>query len=56
VLRRRIVITFHAEAEGIDADRVVDRLLSDVLEPPNRPPAASPAWPDRRTPALLRPN
>ena len=33
VLRHRIVTTFHAEAEGIDADRVIDRLLQDVPEP-----------------------
>jgi MoxR-like ATPase len=33
VLRHRIVTTFHAEAEGIDADRVIDQLLKDVPEP-----------------------
>ena len=33
VLRHRIVTTFHAEAEGIDADRVIAQLLSDVPEP-----------------------
>ncbi len=33
VLRHRIVTTFHAEAEGIDADRVIARLLDDVPDP-----------------------
>ncbi|MEW4571498.1 MoxR family ATPase [Tautonia sp. JC769] len=33
VLRHRIVTTFHAEAEGIDADRVIARLLDDVPNP-----------------------
>ncbi len=36
VLRHRIVTTFHAEAEGIDADRVIDGLLADVPAPPER--------------------
>ena len=36
VLRHRVVTTFHAEAEGIDADRVVDRLLEDVASAPDR--------------------
>jgi MoxR-like ATPase len=30
VLRHRIVTTFHAEAEGVDADVVVDRLLTEI--------------------------
>ncbi|CAN5877527.1 MoxR family ATPase [soil metagenome] len=36
VLRHRIVTTFHAEAEGIDTDRVIDQLLKDVAAPPER--------------------
>jgi MoxR-like ATPase len=36
VLRHRIVTTFHAEAEGIDADAVIDHLLQHVVPPPER--------------------
>jgi MoxR-like ATPase len=36
VLRHRIVTTFHAEAEGIDADAVIARLLDEVPAPPER--------------------
>ncbi|HEX8203661.1 MAG TPA: MoxR family ATPase, partial [Isosphaeraceae bacterium] len=36
VLRHRIVTTFHAEAEGIDADRVIEQLLEEVTAPPER--------------------
>jgi MoxR-like ATPase len=36
VLRHRIVTTFHAEAEGIDPDRVVDHLLETLTAPPER--------------------
>jgi MoxR-like ATPase len=36
VLRHRIVTTFHAEAEGIDSDRVIAQLLDDVAAPPER--------------------
>jgi MoxR-like ATPase len=36
VLRHRIVTTFHAEAEGIDADAVVEHLLQAVVAPPER--------------------
>jgi MoxR-like ATPase len=36
VLRHRIVTTFHAEAEGIDPDAVVERLLAAVPTPPER--------------------
>lgn len=36
VLRHRIVTTFHAEAEGIDADAVVEQLLKDVSAPTER--------------------
>jgi MoxR-like ATPase len=36
VLRHRIVTTFHAEAEGIDADRVVDHLLATIAAPPEK--------------------
>jgi MoxR-like ATPase len=34
VLRHRILTTFHAEAEGIGADQVVDRLLAEIAAPP----------------------
>jgi MoxR-like ATPase len=33
VLRHRVLVNFRAEAEGIDADAVTTRLLSDVPEP-----------------------
>ncbi len=33
VMRHRIITNFHAEAEGIDADQVIARLLEDVTEP-----------------------
>jgi MoxR-like ATPase len=33
VLRHRVLTNFHAEAEGVDADAVVDRLLDAVQEP-----------------------
>jgi MoxR-like ATPase len=36
VLRHRIVTTFHAEAEGIDADRVIDSLLETIAAPPEK--------------------
>lgn len=36
VLRHRIVTTFHAEAEGIDTDRVVDHLLEAIPAPAER--------------------
>ena len=36
VLRHRIVTTFHAEAEGIDPDKVIDALLRDIPAPPER--------------------
>ena len=36
VLRHRIVTTFHAEAEGIDPDTVVEHLLRDIPAPPER--------------------
>jgi MoxR-like ATPase len=36
VLRHRIVTTFHAEAEGIDADRIVDHLLESLSAPSER--------------------
>jgi MoxR-like ATPase len=36
VLRHRIVTTFHAEAEGVDADRIVDHLLETIAAPPER--------------------
>jgi MoxR-like ATPase len=34
VLRHRVVTTFHAEAEGIDPDRIVDHLLEAVASRP----------------------
>jgi MoxR-like ATPase len=47
VLRHRIVTTFHAEAEGIDADKVIAHLLEAIAPPPERAAArlvgASPA-------------
>ena len=36
VLRHRIMTTFHAEAEGIVPDRVVDHLLAAIPAPPER--------------------
>jgi MoxR-like ATPase len=36
VLRHRIVTTFHAEAEGIDADKIVEHLLKEIPAPPER--------------------
>jgi MoxR-like ATPase len=36
VLRHRIVTTFHAEAEGIDPDKVIDHLLAALPAPPER--------------------
>jgi MoxR-like ATPase len=36
VLRHRIVTTFHAEAEGIDADSLIDHLLDAIPAPPER--------------------
>jgi len=36
VLRHRIVTTFHAEAEGIGPDKVIDALLQDVAAPSER--------------------
>jgi len=36
VLRHRVLTNFHAEAEGIDSDGVIDRLLNSVQEPSAR--------------------
>ncbi len=36
VLRHRIVTTFHAEAEGIDPDKVVAHLLEAITPPPEK--------------------
>jgi MoxR-like ATPase len=36
VLRHRIVTTFHAEAEGIDPDKIIDHLLDALPAPPER--------------------
>jgi MoxR-like ATPase len=33
VLRHRIVTTFHAEAEGIDPDKIVEHLIEAVAAP-----------------------
>jgi MoxR-like ATPase len=33
VLRHRIVTTFHAEAEGIDPDKIVEHLIEAVPAP-----------------------
>jgi MoxR-like ATPase len=33
VLRHRVLVNFRAEAEGIDADQITDRLLVEVAEP-----------------------
>ena len=49
VLRHRIMTTFHAEAEGIDAERVVDHLIAAIPAPPSEPPRA---WSGLARPAL----
>jgi MoxR-like ATPase len=36
VLRHRIVTTFHAEAEGIDSNRVIAHLLESITPPPEK--------------------
>jgi MoxR-like ATPase len=36
VLRHRVLTTFHAEAEGIETDRVVDHLLRTIPAPPEQ--------------------
>ena len=36
VLRHRILTNFHAEAEGIDSDGIINRLLAEVKEPSMR--------------------
>ena len=33
VLRHRVLTNFHAEAEGVDSDTVIQRLLDTVPEP-----------------------
>jgi len=33
VLRHRVMTNFHAEAEGVSADKLVDMLLKHVSEP-----------------------
>ena len=33
VMRHRVLPNYHAEAQGIDADAVIDRLLTEVAEP-----------------------
>ena len=42
VLRHRIVTTFHAEAEGVDPDKVIEHLLGAVPAPPDRAAAKLP--------------
>ncbi len=32
VLRHRLVLNFHARADGIDSDMIVDRLLEELTE------------------------
>ena len=36
VLRHRIVTTFHAEAEGIDSDKIIAHLFENVIAPPEK--------------------
>ena len=36
VLRHRVLTNFHAEAEGVNSDGVIDRLLETVQEPSAR--------------------
>ena len=36
VLRHRIVTTFHAEAEGIGPDKIIEHLLQEIPAPPER--------------------
>jgi MoxR-like ATPase len=36
VLRHRIVTTFHAEAEGIDPDKIIAHLLESIVPPPEK--------------------
>ena len=31
VLRHRIITNYHAEAEGIKSDAIIDRLLAEIL-------------------------
>jgi MoxR-like ATPase len=33
VLRHRILLTYEAEAEGITADKIIDRILNEVPVP-----------------------
>jgi len=40
VLRHRLVTTFHADAEGVTADHIIDRLLRDLPQPVDK--AAAP--------------
>ena len=40
VLRHRILTTYHAEAEGMDADQIIERLLHHVPAPDGGPVAA----------------
>lgn len=43
VLRHRIFTNFNADAEGIDANQIIDRLLVTIPEPSYGEPAAAPA-------------
>jgi MoxR-like ATPase len=40
VLRHRIFTNFNADAEGVDADQIIDKLLQTVPEPSYEEPAA----------------
>ena len=33
VLRHRILLTYEAEAEGVDSDKIIDKILSEVPVP-----------------------
>jgi MoxR-like ATPase len=56
VLRHRIITNFNADAEGVDVDQVIEKILKTVPEPsygeaikPKRPPAAKAAPPAGQT-------
>ena len=54
VLRHRVLLSFDAEADGIDPDRVVDALLSRVAVP-RAVPARPAGCPARHSPAPISP-
>jgi MoxR-like ATPase len=45
VLRHRIFTNFNADAEGLDADQILDKLIHTVHEPAHGEPVARPATP-----------